>query len=136
MQVAQRTPGRVITVVLEPGEQLMASLAAVAEQRAVRQAQILVRGHLAAARLILGLRKYSRATDDLDRVSFDDGREVVGSGEIREAAPGRTEVDLRCTVGREREVFVADIVEATVGRGVRLTLLENVDVDVDKEPSS
>ncbi|MPZ87947.1 MAG: hypothetical protein GEU81_07700 [Nitriliruptorales bacterium] len=116
--------GRLVTVVLEPGEPLLASVAQVASSMGISFASVSFRANLSSARLILGRRRYTRRAHDPDRVSFDDGREVVGNGHITQSESGSVEVALRCAVGREREVLVADIVEATVGDGATLTLVE------------
>ena len=124
--VHARSSGRIITVSFDPGEELVSSLGKALAEAGVESGLISFHGELKSARLILGFRKYSRATDDFDRVSFDDSRQASGNGEVWQSTPGSTKVALWCTVGHEREVFVGDIVEATVGRGFRLGVFESV----------
>ena len=116
--------GRVLRILLEPDEDVIASLRKVARQEQLAWASITLRGELREGQLVLGRRIYSRATHDPDLVSFHEERQVLGTGEIRPEGDNGYEIELRCTVARQKEVFVGDLLSGIVGARLHVVMIE------------
>ena len=124
--VSYAEAGRVLMATLKPGDEMMASIRELASSAHLDSALIFARGELVAGELILGFRKYSRATNDIERGTFEDSRQILGFGDLLRMPDGSVQFAVRCTIAREREVFVGDVVKGSVGEGFSVTLVEVV----------
>jgi predicted DNA-binding protein with PD1-like motif len=127
--------GRVLMATLKPGDEMVASIQELADVAQLDAALIFVRGELVSGELILGFRKYSRATNDLERGTFEDSRQILGFGELMRLQDGPMQIAVRCSVAREREVFIGDVVRGAVGESLRITLVEVVEPFDEQEES-
>lgn len=113
---------RVFAVRFSAEDRIIESLEGLVREKGIGTGLVIFLGALSDASLVLGFRKHSRLPRDFDRTSFTGTREVIGVGSIS-WTDGKPKVHLHAGVAREREVFIAHIVEGGIA-GMEAFILE------------
>ena len=122
MEYQERTIQRVFSIRFASGDHIIENLEKLIKEKNIRAGTVILLGAFSKGNLVLGFRRFSRAPKDLNRTSFNDTQEVVGVGNIS-WMNDKPKVHLQAGVGKEREVFIAHVVEADV-TGAEAVILE------------
>jgi predicted DNA-binding protein with PD1-like motif len=122
MEYQERTVQRIFTIRFSEGERLIESLENFVREKNIQTGFLIMVGAFLKGNIVLGFKKHSRIYRDFDRCSFDKHHEVGGVGTIS-WVDGKPKIHFHATLAREREVFLAHIVESEVA-GAEIFVVE------------
>jgi len=122
MEYQERTVQRVFSIRFSSGDRIIECLEKLVAEKGIQTGIVLFLGAFTEGNLVLGFRKHSKMTGDFDRGTFSGTREALGIGGIT-WVDGKPKIHLHAGIAKEREVFLAHIVEAGVA-GAEVFLLE------------
>ena len=122
MEYQERTVQRVFSIRFSAGDRIIECLEKLVAEKGIRTGIVLFLGAFTDGNLVLGFRKHSKTAKDFDRGTFSETREALGIGGIT-WVDGKPKIHLHAGLAKEREVFLAHIVEAGVA-GAEVFILE------------
>jgi uncharacterized protein len=122
MEYQERTVQRVFSIRFSSGDRIIECLEKLVAEKGIQTGVVLFLGAFTDGNLVLGFRKYSRMAKDFDRGTFSGTREALGIGGIT-WVDGKPKIHLHAGVAKEREIFLAHIVEAGIA-GAEVFILE------------
>ena len=122
MEYQERTVQRVFSIRFSSGDRIIECLEKLVAEKGIQTGIVLFLGAFTEGNLVLGFRKHSKMAGDFDRGTFSGTREALGIGGIT-WVDGKPKIHLHAGIAKEREVFLAHIVEAGVA-GAEVFLLE------------
>ncbi len=122
MEYQERTVQRVFSIRFSSGDRIIDCLEKLVAEKGIQTGIVLFLGAFTEGNLVLGFRKHSKMAKDFDRGTFSGTREALGIGGIT-WVDGKPKIHLHAGIAKEREVFLAHIVEAGVA-GAEVFILE------------